>query len=136
MSHIFLGLAIHNHQPIGNFPWVFEDSYRHAYLPMIEALQRHPSVKVSLALQRLSFDWITEKHPEFIDYLKELTVKGQAEIIGGGYYEPILPSIPDADKLGQISRMADFIQNVFTVRPRGMWLAERVWEPDLAQGPP
>ncbi len=133
MSHIFLGLAIHNHQPIGNFSWVFEDSYRRAYLPMIEALQRHPSIKVSLHYSGCLFDWITDKHPEFIDYLKELTVKGQAEIIGGGYYEPILPSIPDPDKLGQISRMADFIQNVFKVRPRGMWLAERVWEPDLAR---
>ena len=88
MSHIFLGLAIHNHQPIGNFPWVFEDSYRRAYLPMVEALQRHPSVKVSLHYSGCLFDWITGNHPEFIGYLKELVVSGQAEIIGGGYYEP------------------------------------------------
>jgi alpha-amylase len=133
LSHIFLGLAIHNHQPIGNFPWVFEDCYRRAYLPMIEALQRHPSIKVSLHYSGCLFDWIVEKHPEFIGYLKELSLRGQAEIIGGGYYEPILSAIPDDDKLGQVSRMADFIEQVFHARPRGMWLAERVWEPGLAK---
>ena len=133
MGRIFLGLAIHNHQPIGNFPWVFEDSYQHAYLPMIKALQRHPSVRVSLHYSGCLFDWITVEHPEFIGYLKGLVSSGQAEIIGGGYYEPILSAIPDPDKLGQVTRMADFIEKVFRVRPRGMWLAERVWEPALAK---
>ena len=46
MKRIYLGLAIHNHQPLGNFPWVFEDAYQRAYLPMLEALLRHPSIKV------------------------------------------------------------------------------------------
>ena len=133
MGRIFLGLAFHNHQPIGNFPWVFEDSYQRAYLPMIEALQRHPSVRVSLHYSGCLFDWITVEHTEFIGYLKGLVSSGQVEIIGGGYYEPILSAIPDPDKLGQISRMADFIEKVFRVRPRGMWLAERVWEPALAK---
>ena len=133
MGRIFLGLAIHNHQPIGNFSWVFEDSYQHAYLPMVEALQRHPSVRVSLHYSGCLFDWITDKHPEFIGYLKGLVASGQAEIMGGGYYEPILSAIPDRDKLGQVSSMADFIEQVFRVRPKGMWLAERVWEPALAK---
>ena len=38
MKRIYLGLAIHNHQPLGNFPWVFEDAYQRAYLPMLRQL--------------------------------------------------------------------------------------------------
>ncbi len=49
----------------------------------------------------------------------------------GGYYEPILPVIPDEDKVGQIERLTQTIQKEMGVTPKGMWLAERVWEPHL-----
>ena len=45
---ISLALAIHNHQPVGNFGWVFAEVYDRAYLPMLEALERHPGVRLSL----------------------------------------------------------------------------------------
>ncbi|HKF35367.1 MAG TPA: alpha-amylase/4-alpha-glucanotransferase domain-containing protein, partial [Ktedonobacteraceae bacterium] len=47
------------------------------------------------------------------------------------YYEPILPSIPDADKIGQIHRLTQRIQHYFGAIPSGLWIAERVWEPGL-----
>ena len=45
---IALSLAIHNHQPVGNFGWVFAEVYDLAYLPMLEALERHPGVRLAL----------------------------------------------------------------------------------------
>ena len=35
MARLTLGLAFHNHQPVGNFPSVFEQAYRQAYEPMV-----------------------------------------------------------------------------------------------------
>jgi len=35
---ISLTLVLHNHQPVGNFGFVFEDNYQKAYQPMLEAL--------------------------------------------------------------------------------------------------
>ena len=131
MKQIFLGLAIHNHQPLGNFPWVFEDAYQRAYLPMLEALALHPVVRVSLHYSGCLIDWLLKAHPEFFDLLKELHSSGQVEVMGGGYYEPILPSIPAADRTGQIEKLGEFIEKMFGARPSGMWLAERVWEPSL-----
>jgi hypothetical protein len=32
-------LAVHNHQPVGNYPEVFEKIYSNAYLPFIEVLE-------------------------------------------------------------------------------------------------
>ena len=52
-------------------------------------------------------------------------------MLTGGYYEPILPIIPDEDKVGQIERLTQTIQKEMGVTPKGMWLAERVWEPHL-----
>jgi alpha-mannosidase len=39
-------------------------------------------------------EWLEERHPEFFDQLRELCGRGQVELLGGGYYEPILLSIP------------------------------------------
>jgi alpha-amylase len=133
LKQILLGLAIHSHQPLGNFPWVFEDAYSRAYLPMLEALERHPGIHVSLHYSGCLIDWLAQNHAEFFSLLKALLARGQVELMGGGYYEPILPAIPDADKLGQIRKMGDFIHREFGMQPSGMWLAERVWEPYLAK---
>jgi alpha-amylase len=56
---------------------------------------------------------------------------GQVELVGGGFYEPILISIPPADQHEQITRLAAYLEKHFDKRPSGAWLAERVWEPQL-----
>ncbi len=130
-SSIHLGLLLHNHQPVGNFPWVFQQVYEEAYLPMIVALERHPGVRLSLHYTGSLLDWLQEAHPEFLARIAALVKRHQVEIVSGGYYEPILPSIPDADKVAQIRRLTRHIQHHFDVIPTGMWIAERVWEPSL-----
>jgi alpha-amylase/alpha-mannosidase (GH57 family) len=79
LKRIFLGLAIHNHQPLGNFPWVFEDAYRRGYLPMLEALGRHPSVSVSLHYSGCLLDWLSDEHPEFFKLLAKLISREQVD---------------------------------------------------------
>jgi 4-alpha-glucanotransferase len=123
--------ALHNHQPVGNFPLVFEEVYRSAYEPMVAALERHPGVRVTLHYSGPVLDWLTEQHPDALDRLAALVARGQVELLTGGYYEPILPTIPRADRLGQIARMSGALRSRFGVEPCGLWLAERVWEPDL-----
>ena len=76
-------------------------------------------------------EWLSAAHPEYFAQLADLAARGQIELIGGGFYEPILISIPFADQIEQITRLAAFIKRQFGKRPRGAWLAERVWEPQL-----
>ena len=102
---IQFGLLLHNHQPVGNFPWVFQQVYEEAYLPIIEALERHPGVRLSLHYTGSLLDWMEEAHPEYLARIAALVQRGQVEIVSGGYYEPILPSIPDVDKIAQIRRL-------------------------------
>src|SRR5215472_1986989 len=128
---IHLGLILHNHQPVGNFPWVFQQVYADAYLPMIEALERHPGVRLSLHYTGSLFDWLAQVQPAFLQRINQLVQREQVEIVGGGYYEPVLPSIPDSDKIAQIRRLSEYLETIFGGEPDGMWLAERVWEPAL-----
>ncbi len=130
-SSIHLGLVLHNHQPVGNFPWVFQQVFEESYLPMLEALERHPKVRMSLHYTGSLLDWMEENHPEFLTRIGALVGRNQVEIVSGGYYEPILPSIPDTDKIAQIRCLTERIQRDFGAKATGMWLAERVWEPGL-----
>ena len=128
---ISLALTLHNHQPIGNFGWVFGEVFDQAYKPMVEALTRHPSVRVGLHYTGPLLEWLRAERPQFIDGLRALVDREQIEILGGGLYEPVLASLPERDRVGQLARMADTVEATFGRRPTGAWLAERVWEPDV-----
>jgi 4-alpha-glucanotransferase len=128
---ISLALTLHNHQPVGNFGWVIADTYEHAYLPMLDALERHPGVRLALHYTGPLLAWLRSERPAFIERLTALVSRGQIEIVGGGWYEPVLAALPERDRVGQLVRMGDELEAIFGMRPRGAWLAERVWEPDL-----
>jgi alpha-amylase len=128
---ISLALTLHNHQPIGNFGWVFGEVFDQAYKPMVEALTRHPSVRVGLHYTGPLLEWLRAERPELVANLRTLVEREQIEILGGGLYEPVLASLPERDRVGQLARMADTVEATFGRRPSGAWLAERVWEPDV-----
>ncbi|HCJ66882.1 MAG TPA: 4-alpha-glucanotransferase [Elusimicrobia bacterium] len=133
MKKIYFLFGIHNHQPIGNFPEIFEKAYQKAYAPFIEVLLRHPLIKLNFHCSGILWEWLKEHHPEFLDRVKKLLKDRRLELLTGGYYEPILPVIPDRDKFGQIAKQTKFLKEEFGITASGVWLAERVWEPHLAK---
>jgi 4-alpha-glucanotransferase len=124
-------LLMHAHQPVGNFDDVIERAYQESYLPFIDVLSRHPSIRLGLHFTGSLLDFLERSHPEYFERLRVLVKSGQIEMVGGGYYEPILIAIPPEDRHEQIIRLADYVEKHFGDRPRGAWLAERVWEPQL-----
>ncbi len=133
MKKVSFALVIHSHQPVGNFDHVIEEAYQKSYRPFAEALAAHPQIRLSLHYSGILLEWVEKQHPEFFWQLRQLAERGQVELVGGGYYEPILPAIPHADKVAQIRKLAEYLQQRFGARPRGAWIAERVWEPALAR---
>lgn len=131
MERFHLVLIIHAHQPVGNFDSVIEHAYEKSYLPFLQVLVRHPFLRVGLHYSGGLLEWIERKHPEYIEILKPMVKRGQVELLGGGYYEPILVVIPKKDAQEQIEKLASYLARHFGKRPRGAWLAERVWEPQL-----
>jgi len=125
--------GVHNHQPVGNLPYIFEDSYQKAYFPFLKILYKHPTIKFTIHNSGILLEWIAKKHPEYISILKEMVDRGQVEIKTGGFYEPVLPIIPDADRYVQIEKLTGYIKELTGYNPTGMWLTERVWEPHLAE---
>jgi alpha-amylase len=133
MNRVFLAFGIHNHQPVGNFDFIFEDSYQKAYKPFLDILEKHPRIKIGMHHSGILFEWLLANRPEYVRRIRALSGSGQVEPITGGYYEPILASIPETDRLGQIEKLNAFLRKHVGGEPSGMWCAERVWEPHLPQ---
>jgi alpha-amylase len=131
MNKVTLLLAVHNHQPSGNFGSVFERAYETAYRPFLEALERHPTIRISLHVSGCLWDWILANRRDYVARIQKLVFARQVELLSGGYYEPILQAIPKTDAQGQVHMMNAFLYDTFGVRPTGFWCTERIWEPNL-----
>jgi len=131
LSVVNFMIGIHNHQPVGNFGHVMEESFQKCYKPQIDVLKAHPTVRMALHHSGPLLEWIEDNQPGYLDDIAALAERGQVEILSGGFYEPILTSIPEEDAIGQVVMMNDYIKRRFGATPTGMWLAERIWDPVL-----
>ena len=127
-----LVLCIHNHQPVGNFDGVCEDAYRDSYAPFLDVLDDYPDIPFALHTSGSLLEWLADKHPEYIERVRAMVERGQVEIVGGAYYEPILAGIPRRDRIGQIAAYTRHLEGLFGSKVRGMWIPERVWEQSFA----
>ena len=132
MRKVRLILGTHNHIPIGADQAAAEKRYQKAFKPLLAVLYRYPDFPVALHYSGVLLEWLEEFHPEFLMLLEEMVKRGQVEVLGGGYFDPVLSLIPTNDKLGQLEKMTTWLRGRFEIRPRGCWIAEKIWEPSLA----
>ena len=122
-------VIFHFHQPVDNYGSVFDDVYEKCYGPLLDQITAHPALKFTLHFTGSLLDWYDQHRPEFIDKVRALAQRGQIEIIGGGYYEPIFAMIPPRDGIKQMEMLRDRIKDLFGLTVQGAWISERVWEP-------
>lgn len=127
-ERVKLLFGVHAHQPAGNFPKVVREARDRCYGPFFEILERHPGFKFSLHVSGWLLGFLAREFPDDVKRIRAMVARGQAEIFGGGDTEPILASLSEIDRRGQITAMNDRLRRTFGIRPRGAWLAERVWE--------
>ena len=130
---IHFHFVLHDHQPFGNFPEVFETAWESAYGPTLRLLERYPFFRFGLHITGALWEWIEAHRPAAIDLIGAMVERGQIELIGGPFYEPVLALIPRGDAVAQLRLMSEYLRRRFGQSPRGAWLAERVWQPDLPE---
>lgn len=126
-----LAMALHFHQPTGNFDDVIERASDNCYIPFLETLKKYPEIKMTLHFSGCLLEWAEENRPQIIEMVRDMAKSGQVEIMTGGFYEPILISIPPKDRKRQIEMLTEYVKDKFSVDPAGAWVAERIWEPAL-----
>src|SRR4051812_45114271 len=110
MNPIRLVFVLHDHQPIGNFDNVFEQSYQECYRPMLDLLDQHPWMRVGLHTSGPLLEWLDARYPEYLDRLAKMVAQKRLEIIGGAFYEPILGMISARDRVGQVRSFREWLE--------------------------
>ena len=131
MTNFLLGF--HCHQPVGNFESVLKEVHSKSYSPLIRTLLKHGSCKFCLHISGYLLEWIVKNDPELIKLIREGAAQNKVEMLGGGYYEPILASIPLSDRMKQLEMLNKAIKKYFGVYPKGAWITERIWQPDIIE---
>jgi hypothetical protein len=132
MDPIRFVFGLHLHQPVGNFDHVFAQHVEDVYRPLLDRLAGRDFLPVVLHLSGPLLEWLEHHEPAYLDRLGALAADGRIEMLLAGHYEPVLAALPRADRVEQIGWMREAILRRFGVEARGLWLTERVWEPELA----
>ena len=132
MAPIRFVFGLHLHQPVGNFDHVFEQHVQDVYRPILERLSEREFLPLVLHLSGPLLEWLEEHDSSYLDLLGGLVSNGKVELLLSGFYEPVLASLPRPDRVEQIQWMKDAVRRRFGVDAAGLWLTERVWEPELA----
>lgn len=132
MHPVLFTFGLHAHQPEGNFGHVFEEHLRDVYQPFLQKALEGDLLPLTLHLSGPLLDWLKENASAYLEMIGELASAGKLELLLAGYHEPVLPSLRAEDRIEQIVWMREALQGLFGVDASGLWLTERVWEPELA----
>jgi 4-alpha-glucanotransferase len=92
--------GVHNHQPAGNFESVVADGVARAYQPFLEVVRDVPDFPLTVHCSGTLLTFLRERARPTFDLLGSLVSSDRVELLTGGFYEPILPMLPDGDKVG------------------------------------
>ena len=109
----------------------FEYVYHTRLEPFIRILHSFPKIPVVLHYSGPLFSRLEQKKPELFLLIKDMTARKQIEILGGGFYEPLMPLLPTTDKIGQIEMLTTYIRQHFGRKPQGCLLAHSAWEQSM-----
>jgi len=123
--------GLHLHQPVGNFDHVFEAHVVDVYRPLVRQIAERGLQPVLLHVSGPLIEWLERHDTGLLDDIGRLVADGAIEPLLAGMYEPILAAIPRADRVEQIAWHRERLRALFGVEGAGLWLTERVWEPEL-----
>ena len=83
MGRIRFALALHNHQPVGNFDGVIEAAYHDSYRPFLDVIEQYPEIPFCLHTSGCLMEWLADRKPEYIDRLKRLVERAIGNPRGG-----------------------------------------------------
>jgi len=129
---VLFAFGLHLHQPVGNLDHVFQQHLDEVYRPLLRALEGG-ILPVTLHVSGPLLEWLENRASGWLDELGRLVADGRVELLLSGHDEPILAVLDREDRLDQIGRMREVLTGRFgsDATRGGLWLTERVWEPDL-----
>ncbi len=133
MTPLRFCFVLHVHQPVGNFDHVFREHAADVYRPFLDFLEDREVLPIGLHVSGPLVEWMEAHDTALLDRIGTLVADGRVELLGAGWYEPILVALPAEDRRTQLAWTRERLERRFGVTPAGIWLTERVWEPGLVR---
>lgn len=131
MSSIYVNFVLKSATSAIDSTEYLDKNYQAVYKPLIKFLYTHPSFPFSFAFSGCQIKYFKKRKNELIAILKELINRKQVEIIGGAFYDAVLPLIYPVDRNGQIDLLSSEIRQTTGKRPRGITLFGDCWDSSL-----
>lgn len=104
MGRLYGSLFLHANMHYAEIPVArLPELVARCYAPAFEALVARPGIKAAVEFSGYSLEWLAENAPAIIDAVRTLVARGDAEMVGSTYADPILPLIPPDDAIRQIN---------------------------------
>jgi hypothetical protein len=121
-------LGIHCHIANGEGHFVFERAYKERIRPVLSSLYKFPKIPAVLHFSGSFWYWIERNHGEILMLISDMISRKQIELLGGGFYEPMMPFISYNDRIGHIEMLTTYLRKHFGKRAQGCLLPEFTWE--------
>jgi len=93
----------------------------------------YPELPLTIAPSGLFIECASVSDSPLPYWLRQMVGRGQVELAGGAFYEPLFPLIPQGDLISQIELLGESIRKEFTKKVRGCVVPYSAWEPHLVE---
>ncbi|MBK8900455.1 MAG: hypothetical protein IPM53_04665 [Anaerolineaceae bacterium] len=136
MTHLILAPFFHANLQYAEFPPdAVPDIVTRCYLPTLRYFAAHPELTAVFEYSGITLQLMADGWPETIDLLALLMQRGQIELLGSTYANPILPLIPTDHARLHLAEFWRVYDQLFTglnvPRPKGIFLQEFAYDPTL-----
>ena len=143
-----LALVLHMHQPRYNLDGPTQESEvardvfnqtLHPYTYPATSIMKNEDARITFNFTGSLIEQLNElidvdfdpRLNELWDKYKEIAKFGRTEFTGCGYFHPIFPLIPEADRRKQIEEHVALFERTFGTKPEGLWLPELAFNPNV-----
>ena len=131
MNSIYVCFNFRSVSVYSDNPDEYDKMYQTVYKPLARFLYSHPDFKFSFSFTGPQLLYYKKKRNEFLTIIKELVERNQVEILGGGFYSPVLPLLFPVDRNTQIDMLSTEIRQTVGKLPRGITLFGDIWDSSL-----
>jgi hypothetical protein len=129
MRAITLVPVFHDQQAPGRSRAALDAFVAEAWGPLIDALHAAPRVRCGLVLSGALARHLAEHAPERFARMRELSARGQVEVVGGTSHGAALHLVPERDAVQQVRQHLRWLRTRLGVPVRGVWPTLRAWDP-------
>jgi alpha-amylase/alpha-mannosidase (GH57 family) len=131
---IYWAQLLHFYQPPTQIPSMLTKICDESYRPLIEVFNDNPHARATINFNGVLTDMLMDcGHKDIIDGYKHLAARGQLEMTGSAMYHPILPLIPEAERVRQIRINTAVNRRLFgdIYNPKGFFPPEMCYSQDI-----